>query len=217
MPDSRMGLTGNTKRVLDLMKKLRVTEVQYHKDLLLAIVEAKASFGLSYLKEFPYNIDNFKSSSWISALSVAAQLVSLVGNGISKESVNFQSNGPRLFDNMDLHSIVKCLFPRPFSRSLFNKGLPHIEPYVKHGTLRLLLELLKLLDSIFGGLYCNSNSNNPFMQHMMSIKVEIQNYVQAFLPDLQVLLNLLSSLDANSEARNSSLKRNACHHEHNRQ
>ncbi|KAH1197429.1 Nucleolar pre-ribosomal-associated protein 1 [Glycine max] len=211
MPDSRMGLTGNTKRVLDLMKKLRVTEVQYHKDLLLAIVEAKASFGLSYLKEFPYNIDNFK----ISALSVAAQLVSLVGNGISKESVNFQSNGPRLFDNMDLHSIVKCLFPRPFSRSLFNKGLPHIEPYVKHGTLRLLLELLKLLDSIFGGLYCNSNSNNPFMQHMMSIKVEIQNYVQAFLPDLQVLLNLLSSLDANSEARNSSLKRNACHHEHN--
>ncbi|KAG5017516.1 hypothetical protein JHK85_023652 [Glycine max] len=215
MPDSKMRLKGNTKRILDLMKKLRVTEVQYHKDLLLAIVEAKASFGLSYLKEFPYNIDNFKSSSWISAISVAAQLVSLVGNGISKESVNFRSNGPHLFDNMDLHSIVKCLFPRPFSRSLFNKGMPHIEPYVKHGTLRLLLELLKLLDSIFGGLNRNSNTNNPFMQHMMSIKDEIQNYVQAFIPDLQVLLNLLSSLDVNSEACNSSLKRNACHHEHN--
>ena len=65
MPDSKMRLKGNTKRILDLMKKLRVTEVQYHKDLLLAIVEAKASFGLSYLKEFPYNIDNFKSSSWL--------------------------------------------------------------------------------------------------------------------------------------------------------
>ncbi|CAJ1872226.1 unnamed protein product [Sphenostylis stenocarpa] len=33
MPDSKMRLRGNTKRVLDLMKKLRVTEVQYHRDL----------------------------------------------------------------------------------------------------------------------------------------------------------------------------------------
>lgn len=65
MPDSKMRLSGNTKRVLDFMKKLRVTEVQYHKDLLLAIVEAKGSFGLLYLKEFPYNIENFKSSSWL--------------------------------------------------------------------------------------------------------------------------------------------------------
>ncbi|CAJ1957048.1 unnamed protein product [Sphenostylis stenocarpa] len=61
------------RRVLDLMKKLRVTEVRYHRDLFFAIVESKASFGLSYLKEFPYNIENFKSSSWIPAISVAAQ------------------------------------------------------------------------------------------------------------------------------------------------
>ncbi|KAL9319803.1 hypothetical protein ACSQ67_011642 [Phaseolus vulgaris] len=216
MPDSKMRLSGNTKRVLDFMKKLRVTEVQYHKDLLLAIVEAKGSFGLLYLKEFPYNIENFKSSSWIPAISVAAQLVSLVGNDISKEFANFQSNGPgQLLYNMDLLSIVKCLFPRPFNRSVFNKGLPHTEPYVKHGTLRLLLELLKLLDSLFGGLNHNSSSNNPFMQHMMFVKDEIQNYVQVFLPDLQVLLNLLSSLDASSEACNSTLKRNAFHDEDN--
>ncbi|XP_052734716.1 uncharacterized protein LOC108318920 isoform X3 [Vigna angularis] len=216
MPDSKMRLRGNTKRLLDLMKKLRVTEVQHHRDLLLAIVEAKGSFGLLYLKEFPYNIENFKSSSWIPAISVAAQLVSLVGNGISKEFANLQSNGPGLLlDNMDLHSIVKCLFPRPFSRPVFNKGLPHTEPYVKHGTLRLLLELLKLLDSLFGGLNHNSSSSNPVLQHVMFIKDEIQNYVQAFLPDLQVLLNLLSSLDASSEACNSTLKRDACHDEDN--
>jgi len=152
----------------------------------------------------------------IPAISVAAQLVSLVGNGISKEFANFQSNGPgQLLDTMDLHSIVKCLFPRPFSRPVFNKGLPHTEPYVKHGTLRLLLELLKLLDSLFGGLNHNSSSNNPFMQHMMFIKDEIQNYVQAFLPDLQVLLNLLSCLDASSEGCNTTLKRNSFHDEDN--
>ncbi|KAK7305112.1 hypothetical protein VNO77_43012 [Canavalia gladiata] len=218
MPDLKMRpnpLRGNPRRIMGLLKKLRATEIQYHRDLLLAVVNAKPSFGLSYLKEFPYNIENFKSSSWISAISVAAHLVLSVGNGLSKEFGDSRSNDPCLIDNMDLHSIMKCLFPRPFSRSLFNKGLPHIESYVKHGTLRLLLELLKLLDSLFGGLNCNSSPSNPFMQHKMSIKEEIQNYVQAFLPDLQVLLNLLSSLDSCSEAHNSCLKRNAYNHEHN--
>jgi nucleolar pre-ribosomal-associated protein 1 len=97
---------------------------------------------------------------------------------------------------------------------MFNKGLPHADTFVKHGTLRLLLELLKLLDSLFGSLNHNCSSGNPLMQHMVSVKQEIQNYVQPFLPDLQVLLNLLSSLDTCYESNNSSLKRNACHLEH---
>ncbi|PNY04311.1 hypothetical protein L195_g000729, partial [Trifolium pratense] len=217
MPDLKRRphpLKGNQKRMMDLLKKMWPTEVQYHKDLLLAIVNAKPTFGLLYLKEFPYNVENYKSSSWISAISVAADLVSSVSSGISKEFDNSRSNGPPSIDNMDLLDIVKCLFPRPFSRSMFNKGLPHADTFVKHGTLRLLLELLKLLDSLFGGLNHNCSSGNPLMQHMVSVKQEIQNYVQPFLPDLQVLLNLLSSLDTCYESNNSSLKRNASHLEH---
>jgi len=151
----------------------------------------------------------------IAAISVAADLVSSISSGISKEFDNSRSNGPPSIDNMDFLDIVKCLFPRPFSRSMFNKGLPHADTFVKHGTLRLLLELLKLLDSLFVGLNHNSSSSdNTLMQHMVSVKQEIQNYVQPYLPDLQVLLNLLSSLDGCYESHNSSLKRNACHLEH---
>lgn len=151
----------------------------------------------------------------IAAISVAADLVSSISSGISKEFDNSQSNGPPSIDTMDLLDVVKCLFPRPFSRSMFNKGLPHADTFVKHGTLRLLLELLKLLDSLFVGLNHNSSSSdNTLMQHTVSVKQEIQNYVQPYLPDLQVLLNLLSSLDGCYESHNSSLKRNACHHEH---
>ncbi|KAF1894608.1 hypothetical protein Lal_00031428 [Lupinus albus] len=196
MPDLKKRpnpLRGNPKRIMGLMKKLWVAEVQYHRDLLLAIVNGRHSFGLSYLKEFPYNIENDTSSSWISAISVAAKLVSSVGDGLSKEFTSSQSNDPHSFDNMDLHNNMRCLFPRPFSR-----GLLHTNFLVKHGIVRLLLEILKLLDSLFG---CLNRS---------SIKQEIQNYVQAFLPDPQVLLNLLSPL----KARNSGLKRPACHLEH---
>lgn len=150
----------------------------------------------------------------IFAVSLAADLVSSISNGISKEFGNSRSNVSSSIDNMDLLDIVKCLFPRPFSRSMFNKGLHHANSFVKHGTLRLLLELLKLLDSLFDGLNHNSSSGNPLMQHMVSVKQEIQNYVQPYLPDLQVLLNLLSSLDTCYESNNSSLKRNASHREH---
>ncbi|CAI8619493.1 unnamed protein product [Vicia faba] len=217
MPDSKKRphpLKGNQKRMMDLLKKMWPTEVQYHRDLLLAIVNARPSFGLLYLKEFPHNVENYKSSSWIFAVSLAADLVSSISNGISKEFGNSRSNVSSSIDNIDLLDIVKCLFPRPFSRSMFNKGLHHANSFVKHGTLRLLLELLKLLDSLFGGLNHSSNSDNPLMQHMVSVKQEIQNYVQPYLPDLQVLLNLLSSLDTCYESNNSSLKRNASHHEH---
>ncbi|XP_057433669.1 uncharacterized protein LOC130726425 isoform X4 [Lotus japonicus] len=141
-----------------------------------------------------------------------ADLVSSVSSGLSKEFINSQSIDQHSFGNMDLQDIMKCLYPRPFSRSMFNKGLHHANSYVKHGTLRLLLELLKLLDSLFNGLNHNSSSSNPSSEHI--VKQEIQNYVQPFLPDMQVLLNLLSSLDACSEAHTSNLKRNADHHEH---
>lgn len=182
---------------------------------LIVMVLILLAFLLYVYVSIPYALSNGDLRVYrISAISVAADLISSVSSGISKEFDNSRSNGPHSIDNMDLLDIVKCLFPRPFSRSMFNKGLHHANSVVKHGTLRLLLELLKLLDSLFGSLNHNSSSGNPLMQPMVSIKQEIQNYVQAFLPDLQVLLNLLSSLDASHEAHNSSLKRNACHHEH---
>lgn len=57
-------LRGNTKRIMGLMKKLQATEIQYHRDLLLAIANCRPSFGLSYLEEFPYNLEDYLSTSW---------------------------------------------------------------------------------------------------------------------------------------------------------
>ncbi|KAL4343375.1 hypothetical protein S245_036316 [Arachis hypogaea] len=207
-------LKGNPKRIMGFMRKLRGTEIQYHRDLLLAISNARFSFGLSYLKEFPYNIEDDTSPSWIYAISLAADLVSSVGNGLSKELVDCQSKDLQSFDKMDLHSTVKCLFPRPFSRSIFNKGLLSTKPHVKHGALRLILELMKFLDSLFGGMSRNSSFRYKLSQNMGSTKQEIQNYVQAFLPDPQVLISLIYPLDSCSEAQESSLKRTACDLEH---
>uniref|UniRef100_A0A2P2MX40 Uncharacterized protein MANES_15G088800 n=1 Tax=Rhizophora mucronata TaxID=61149 RepID=A0A2P2MX40_RHIMU len=67
MPDLKRQpnpLRGNPKRLLAVMKKLKATEVEYHRDLLLAIVRGRPSFGSSYLEEFPYNLEDYASPAW---------------------------------------------------------------------------------------------------------------------------------------------------------
>lgn len=58
------GLRGNEKRLFDLMKKLKATEVAYHKELLLGIVCSKLSLCSAYFDEFPYHLEPRPLPSW---------------------------------------------------------------------------------------------------------------------------------------------------------
>lgn len=58
-------LRGNEKRLLDLMKKLKATEVAHHRSLLLAIVSKRLSLCSAYISEFPFNIEPRSSPSWL--------------------------------------------------------------------------------------------------------------------------------------------------------
>ena len=67
MPDLKRSprpLKGNPKRLVGLMKRLKATEVSYHRDLLLAIVRGSPFFGSAYMEEFPYNLEEFLSPTW---------------------------------------------------------------------------------------------------------------------------------------------------------
>lgn len=58
-------LRGNPKRLLGLMKKLKATEIAYHRDLLLAIVNGRPYLCSAYMDEFPYNLEDHASSTWL--------------------------------------------------------------------------------------------------------------------------------------------------------
>ncbi|GAV68651.1 Npa1 domain-containing protein [Cephalotus follicularis] len=212
MPDMKRHpnpLRGNHKRLLDLMKKLKATEIGYHKDLLLAILEGRPSFGSAYMDEFPYNLEDHTSPTWFATVSLAADLVLSIGKGLSFGFLSSQSYDPPPFESGDVQSIMNCICPRPFSRSVINKGLLHSDFLVKHGTLRLLLEVLKLLDSFLEALNLVNPSSIIMIQSLASFKQEIQDKVRTLLPDPQVLLSLLSSMSVNTKSNNSRLKRKA--------
>ncbi|GAB4859794.1 hypothetical protein Ancab_011274 [Ancistrocladus abbreviatus] len=200
MPDLKRQppLRGNLKRLMDLMKKLKATEIKHHRNLLLSIVSGRPSFGSAYLDEFPYNLEDHASPNWFSAVSLAANLVSSVSTGISWDFLNSQSHDPVIFHGSDVQTVLKCVCPRPFNRLVINKGLLHSDPLVKHGTLKLLLENLKLLDSFI---------DSVSMHGLTSLKQEIQSEVRVLLPDPQVLFALLNSLSSNYNSQRTSLKR----------
>ncbi|GLT56603.1 hypothetical protein SLA2020_296340 [Shorea laevis] len=199
-------LKGNPKRLLGVMKKLKATEIGYHKDLLLAILRGRPSLTAAYLNEFPYNLEDHASPNWLSSVSLAANVVSSVGVGHPFSFLDSKIHDPPSFDSEDMQSIMSCICPRPFSRSMINKGLLHSDFLVKHGTLRLLWEVLKLLDSFIGSLSRNSPSGNQMQKGWTSLHQEIQNEVRIILPDAQVLLTLLSSLGSHTKTHDSCLK-----------
>ncbi|KAH7866929.1 hypothetical protein Vadar_026855 [Vaccinium darrowii] len=186
------------------MKKLKATEVDYHRDLLLAIVKGRPLFGSAYMDEFPYNVEDNASPNWFAAVSLAANLVSSVGSGLT---FDFKPEDPPSFTNPDVQSLIKCICPRPFTRVVVNKGLLHTNSFAKHGTLRLVLEELKLLDSFITAVESNFCSSDQMRRKWASLKQDIQNEVRILLPDTQVLLSVLSSLNAHSKSLELSLKR----------
>ncbi|KAL8193175.1 hypothetical protein R6Q57_027079 [Mikania cordata] len=210
MPDSKASpfpLKGNPTRLLGVMKKLKATEVEFHKDLLLAIVCGRPAFGSAYLDEFPYNLEDH--TSWFAAVSLAANLISSVNAGLSFDFLDSQPGLPPSFKSFEVQSIIKCIGTRPFNRIVMNKGLLHYESHIQHGTLRLVLEALKLLDSLFSALCQRSKASKINECKWVCLKQDIQNEVQLLLPDHQVLLSLISSLNSRYKSDENFLKRNA--------
>ncbi|KAL9170439.1 hypothetical protein ABFS82_04G145900 [Erythranthe guttata] len=205
MPDSNR--PGNLKRLVDLMKKLKATEIEYHKSLLLAIAKGRPSFGSAYLDEFPYSLEDLASDNWFAAISLAADVISSVSEGLSFGFVD--KDKPPAFDSQNLQSVLKCIRPQPFTRLVINKGLLHIDSLVKHGALKFVVEALKLLDSLIKALENCARSNNQTKDSWQALKAEIQNGARMSLPDPQVLLSLLSPLHSHFKSFESTTKRKA--------
>ena len=137
-------------------------------------------------------------------ISLAANLVSSVGSSLHF-SDSPSSNPPSLC-KLDVQTILRCISPRSFSRSVVNKGLLHSDFLVKNGTLRFVLEVLKLLDSFFKD-FTFSDSAKQSSEERAPGKQEIQNELRTLLPDPQVLLTVLSPLSSQARNDGSGLKR----------
>lgn len=127
-------------------------------------------------------------------------MVSSVRGGILWDFLDNQAVNLLAFEAPDVQSVLKCICLRPFSRLVVNKGLLHSDSLIKHGTLRLLLEVLRLLSSFIDAL---------IVKGLSSLKQNVLDEVRILLPDPQVLFTLLSSVSSFYQTSGSALKRAA--------
>uniref|UniRef100_J3M1K9 Nucleolar pre-ribosomal-associated protein 1 N-terminal domain-containing protein n=1 Tax=Oryza brachyantha TaxID=4533 RepID=J3M1K9_ORYBR len=146
MPSSN--LRGNEKRLLDFMKKLKATEVIHHKNLLLDIVSKSLPLCSAYMNEFPYSIEPRPSSSWFSAISLAADVISSVKCENIFQNLLSTSHDLVSVDDEQVQIMLKCIMPNICTRPMINRGLLHSDDLVKHGSLRLVFESVNLLCNV---------------------------------------------------------------------
>lgn len=211
MPDLKAHanqLKGNPRRLLDLMKKLRATEITYHRDLLLSIVQGRHSVSSAYMDEFPYPLEPRASSTWFSSISLVSDLVSSTNANFNFGFLFSQYQDPPSLDIAEMQCLLKCIIPRVFSRIIMTRGLLHSDVGVRHGSMRLLLESLKSLDNLIDAIDCQTSSKDLVSQKWMALKQKFLDEARALLPDSQVLYKLLSSLShADTKPREKSSKR----------
>ncbi|XP_023634178.1 uncharacterized protein LOC17877580 isoform X2 [Capsella rubella] len=135
-----------------------------------------------------------------------ADLVSAVRTSFSFDFLNPDQHATP-HGGSDVQTIMKCICPRPFSRSLVTKGMLHSDFLVKHGTLRFLLETLRLLDSFVTAWNQSSSHRCSVEQNHVSLERNLMGEVRSFYPEFQVLWTLLKSLGGSSATQKPPLKR----------
>ncbi|CAM6096475.1 unnamed protein product [Calypogeia fissa] len=223
---------GGQGRLLRLMLRLKVTEVDRHRDVLLATARARPQLAISYLASFPLSLEPRVSPAWFNAMSLVSQLIPL-----ASQPSSFSFLGAQFFSNGHLvQSILQSLLPSPLSRVVLNRGLLHVDFMVKHASLRVLVEALvclrRLINAIgdasalepaqrhserssaeFQGQTKRSSLVSSFKtgvidesikQELMKVSQSVQDFMRASLPDPNTLLAILSSLKLPRNSRTNT-------------
>ncbi|XP_057843357.2 uncharacterized protein LOC131052770 isoform X2 [Cryptomeria japonica] len=149
---------GNSARLLRLMLKLRSSDVDNHRNLLLAIVSNQPSLVSAYLDSFPYSLEPRASSTWFAAISLVSDLIQASKVSPSFSSLATEGFSPPSLEHPMLCDRLKCMLPRSFSRAMINRGLLHANIFVKHGTLRVLKDSLDSLESLLNAIRASAEN-----------------------------------------------------------
>ncbi|KAL2643291.1 hypothetical protein R1flu_010878 [Riccia fluitans] len=211
---------GGQARLLRLMSRLKVIEVDAHRDVLLATGRARPKFAAAYLAAIPFSLEPRVSPAWFTAMSLIATLIPLASQPPPFTSLARQGAMAPAHDGPLIRGALLSLLPPALSRLVLNRGLQHADTLVKHACLRVLQEALlslrRLLEAVDAAtVACSEPGPLPAdvsgtiegvneislrpddgESRQMSwrrLSQSIQDTMRAHLPDPNILYGLLNS------------------------
>ncbi|KAI5062882.1 hypothetical protein GOP47_0021429 [Adiantum capillus-veneris] len=133
---------GGHGRLVRLMVKLRATEVQNHRDLLLSIAAKRPTLVANYFDFFPYSLEPRDTNSWFAAAALISDIILVSQAAPPLEPLATQGLPPPTIDSPLPQAILRSALPRTLTRLTINRGLLHANMLVKHVCLRMLSEVL---------------------------------------------------------------------------
>ncbi|KAL0027614.1 hypothetical protein WJX79_002615 [Trebouxia sp. C0005] len=125
-----------------LLHKLKVTEVERHAELLLAVAAASPAMAADYLSSCALNMEPKASSSrWLVGMTVVGQLVQAAAKAADpfQQLINRSQQPPQLSSPL-VQAFICQMSPPCLPRAVLSKGIQHPDALVRHTTLCTLLK-----------------------------------------------------------------------------
>ncbi|KAA6426422.1 MAG: hypothetical protein FRX49_03533 [Trebouxia sp. A1-2] len=148
--NARLYTVAGQARFHRLLHKLKVTEVERHAELLLAVAAASPAMAADYLSSCALNMEPKASSSrWLVGMTVVGQLVQAAAKAADpfQQLINRSQQPPQLSSPL-VQAFICQMSPPCLPRAVLSKGIQHPDALVRHTTL---CTLLKVLQTLTGG------------------------------------------------------------------
>ncbi|XP_024533954.1 uncharacterized protein LOC9637781 [Selaginella moellendorffii] len=178
---------GGSGRLLRLMLKLKASELDTHRELLLAIANARPLLAAAYIDAFPYSLEPRTSTTWFSAMSLVSSLVRIANAETPFD--RYSGTAPPSTESSVVQSCLRRVLPQAFSRPLVNRALLHDDSMVTHACLKLLLEVLAVLERLLQAIQ-SRRQGSEFSEDWMKLGTYIQDKARTVLPDGQTLVSV---------------------------
>ena len=182
-------------RVLRVLRRLRVTEVPHHCEMVLAACEARPQLAGAYLGEPPYGLEPRASAKWMAAITMTSRLIRTAVT--SHHLLAWTAAPSTAAAGAAASSLCRCLFPAVLTRGALTRALgADAAPVVRYAAVLTLLACLRSMGDVMQATrqrLSTSSNSVPAAAAWLLFREAVRDAARDALPDPQTLVALILS------------------------
>ena len=183
-------------RVLRVLRRLRVTEVPHHCDMVLAACEARPQLAGAYLGEPPYGLEPRATAKWMAAITVTSRLVRVAVTSphlLAWTAAPAAVGASAAAAGSAASALCRCLFPPVLTRGALTRALgTDAAPVVRYAAVLTLLACLRAMGDVMQETRLKLGVHSASAA-WLTFREAVRDAAREALPDPQTLVALILS------------------------
>jgi hypothetical protein len=181
-------------RVLRVMRRLRVTEVPHHCDMVLTACEARPQLAGAYLGEPPYGLEPRVSAKWLAAITMTSRLIRIAVT--SPHLLAWTATPSTAAAGSAASALCRSLFPLVLTRGALTRALgADAAPVVRYAAVLTLLACLRSMGDVMQATrrQLSTSTSASTASAWLLFREAVRDAARDALPDPQTLVALILS------------------------